>query len=297
MKENVRKKYSSVRSRAMILGIYCGIILFPVLLLAQGKVINNTDIFSNMFGAIKSTKTLRTCINTDERITDHINHTHYTVKLIVSPYKLYSKDLDKGVEILYRQDKKPYEATVNPNGFPFVALHLDPMGRVMRTDQHQTIDRMGFNYIGNVLYHFLSKYPDAYLQFVKRDNDTVCDGNSCYKMEVNFPAYTNTTYIVQVAGETVSKLASRYYLSDYQILTLNNISWYDEELKIGQKILLPNAYAKKTVLFIRKDNFLPIVVRIYDDKGFFEDYNYTHLQINSNILDDEFTENYPGYHF
>jgi len=284
------RKLSSYKKRLVITGVllcYIGI----------AGAQTNEDIFKKMFVAIKGVKTLRTNITSRERIIDHINHTSFAVKLNTSPYKAYSKDLDKGVEVLYLQGKNENDATINPNGFPYVNLHLDPLGKIMRKDQHQTIGRLGFDYISNILNHSISKYPDAYTKNIKRDADTVWDGVACYKMEISFPAYANTVYTVKEAGETVEKLAAKFYLSEYQILTLNNISWYDDELKIGKQILLPNAYAKSTILFIRKDNSLPVVVRISDDKGFFESYAYSKLQLNSTIPDAEFTENYPGYHF
>jgi outer membrane lipoprotein-sorting protein len=255
------------------------------------------DIFNKMFSATKNVKTLRAKISSAERIDDHLNYTHFAFKINAAPYKAYSKDLDKGIEVLYLEGKNDNEATVNPNGFPYVNLHLDPYGKVMRKDQHQTIKNLGFNYISNILYHSLAKYPDAYAKYIKRDADTVWEGKACYKVEINFSAYTYSKYTVTEEGETVSKLAAKYYLSEYKILTLNNISWYDDELKVGQQILLPSAYAKTTILFINKENNLPVVIRTYDDKGFFEEYDYTNIQVNSTIADSEFTENYPGYHF
>lgn len=259
--------------------------------------LKNEDIFNNMFAAIKNVKTLRVNIVSAERIGTKIVNTRFAIKLNISPYKTYSKDLDKGMEVLYLQGQNDNEATVNPNGFPYVNLHLDPYGKVMRKEQHQTITRLGFNYISDILYHSISKYPDAYTKYIKRDADTVFDGNTCYKIEINFSAYTNTKYTVTEKGETVAKLAAKYYLSEYQILTLNDISWYDDELDIGRQILLPSAYAKSTILFIRKDNNLPVVIRTSDDKGFFEEYKYTKVQVNSTILDAEFKEDYTGYHF
>jgi outer membrane lipoprotein-sorting protein len=264
---------------------------------AQTDNLKCEDIFTKMFDAAKNVKNLRANMTSVERITDHIICSRYAVKLNISPYKVYSKDLVKGVEVLYIQGKNSDEATVNPNGFPYVNVHLDPLGKIMRKEQHQTIQRMGFNYISSILYHSLAKYPDAYKNYVKRDADTIWDGSACYKIEINFSTYANAKFTVTQAGETVSKLAAKYYLNEYQLLTLNDISWYDDELKAGQQILLPSAYAKSTILFIRKDNYLPVVIRIYDDKGFFEEYIYSHLQLNTNIPDSEFTENYPGYHF
>jgi hypothetical protein len=293
----VRKNYSHIKSGLVVIGVFYGIIFSPALSLAQTKGITAADIFTNMFSAIQNVKTLRANISSDERITSTINHSRFAAKLSVFPYEVYSKDLDKGVEILYLPTKNGNDAIVNPNGFPYVTLHLDIYGKTMRKGQHQTLQSMGFKYIADVFYHFLSSFPDAYTKYVKRDADTVFDGNTCYKMEVNFSAYANTTYVVKTAGETVAKLAAKYYLSEYQILTMNNISWYDDELSIGKKIFLPNAYAKTTILFVRKDNFLPVVIRIYDDKGFFEQYKYSQVQINTNIPDAEFGEKFQGYHF
>jgi LysM repeat protein len=259
--------------------------------------INCEDIFNKMFDATKNVKTLRANLLSVERFPDHVNYTRYTIKLNVTPYNLYTKDLDKGIEVLYLQGKNDNQATVNPNGFPYVNLHLDPLGKIMRKDQHQTIGRSGFNYISDILYHSLAKYPNAYSDYVKRDPDTVWDGFSCYKMEINFLSYKNNPYVVMESGETVSKLAAEYYLNDFQILTINKISWYDDQLKKGQQILLPGAYAKTTILFIRKDNYLPVIIRAYDDTGLFEEYIYSNLLLNSSIPDYEFTENCPGYHF
>ena len=281
--------------RTIILGL-C-LFLASSFIVAQNTPLNTEDIFNKMFEAARNVKTLRTIMTSLERIDGKNKLTRYSVKLNTSPLKSYSKDLDKGIEVLYIEGQHDNEATVNPNGFPYVNLHLDPFGKVMRKEQHQTINRLGFNYISNILYHSLSKFPDAYTKYIKHDADTVWDGSACYKIEINFPSYTNTKYIVKEKGETVSKLASKYYLSEYQILTLNNISWYDDELDIGQQILLPGAYAKSTVLFIRKDNYLPVVIRTYDDKGFFEEYLYTKLQLNPVIPDAEFKEDYSGYHF
>src|ERR1700733_10097032 len=99
------------------------IFLFSIQSFGQNKEISNKEIFTNMFTAIKNVKTLRANITSYERIGDHITHTRYAVKLNISPYKSYSKDLDKGVEILYNEGENGNEAIVNPNGFPYVNVH------------------------------------------------------------------------------------------------------------------------------------------------------------------------------
>lgn len=117
------------------------LICFSTQVLAQSTDIKCEDIFNKMFDATKNVKTLRANLTSLERITNHVNLIHCTVKLNTSPYKVYTKDLDKGIEILYLKGKNDDDATVNPNGFPYVNLHLDPLGKIMRKEQHQTIER------------------------------------------------------------------------------------------------------------------------------------------------------------
>jgi hypothetical protein len=116
------------------------------------------DIFKKMFAAAKNVKTIRATINTTERIDDHVNRTRFAIKLNTSPYKAYSKDLDKGIEILYLDGQNGNEATINPNGFPYINIHLDPLGKTMRKDQHQTIKSLGVSFISDVLCYSIAKY-------------------------------------------------------------------------------------------------------------------------------------------
>ena len=117
----------------------------------QTAPLKNEDIFSNMFAAIKNVKTLRSNMTSVERISNKNILTQYSIKLNTIPLKAYSKDINKGIEVLYIDGQNDNEATVNPNGFPYVNLHLDPLGKVMRKEQHQTFTRMGFNYISNII--------------------------------------------------------------------------------------------------------------------------------------------------
>jgi len=255
------------------------------------------DIINKMFSAAKAVHTLHTNVATLERVSGKNKLLKYAVKLNISPYKAYSKNLDDGSEVLFVQGQNNNEATINPNGFPYVNLHLDPYGKLMRKGQHQTFLWLGFNHISDILSHSLAKYPDAYTKFVKRDADTVFNKDSCYKIEINFSNYTYVKYTVTQKGETITSIAAKNYLSEYEILIHNDVSWFTDELEIGKQLILPSAYAKSTTLLIRKDNFLPVDVRIYDDAGFFEEYIYTKLQLNPTIPDAEFTESYSGYHF
>lgn len=288
---------SKLSSGKKIITLSVSLIAFSFALRAQADN-SCKDIFTKMFTAIDNVKTLRYNLYAVERVDNTFVSANSLIKLNVNPFKAYYKDLKKGIEVLWVNGKEEDDdAIVNPNGFPYVNLHLSPFGKLMRKGQHQTMLRLGYSYLGNVLSHSLATHPDIYKNNVHRLNDTIWGGVACYKIDINFTNYANVPYTVTQKGETVTKIAEQHYLSDYEILTLNNISWYEDELSVGQKLQLPAAYAKHVVLFISKENNLPLMIKVYDEKGLFELYEFSNLQVNCTILDSEFTEYYPGYHF
>jgi outer membrane lipoprotein-sorting protein len=82
------------------------------------------------------------------------------------------------------------------------------------------------------------------------------------------------------------------------ILEVNpKLNDYFHILKKGQVLKVPNAYAKHVTLYIDQLYFLPISIKILDDKGLFEQYDYHFLQVNPKIDDAEFTKTYKDYKF
>ena len=69
------------------------------------------------------------------------------------------------------------------------------------------------------------------------------------------------------------------------------------DVKPNQKIKVPNVYGNKMILYIDKDLFVPRAIKIYDDKGLYESYEYHDLLVNSKIPEEEFTKEYKGYGF
>ena len=72
---------------------------------------------------------------------------------------------------------------------------------------------------------------------------------------------------------------------------------YFDILTPGQVIKVPNYYAKTVILYIDQFYNLPIGVKVYDDKGLFEEYNYHFLQVNPKFDENEFTRDYKDYKF
>ena len=284
------------KSTKIVLAFLIGTCALPSLR-AQAPLADGDQIMHKMYDAIKQVKTLRYNLYASERIEDKYSVVNSMVKLNVAPFKAYYKDLKKGIEALFVDGQESNEAIVNPNGFPYFNLHLDPKGKLMHKDQHQTLDRLGFNYLGNILYHSLAQFPDAYNKYVKYIGDTTWEGSPCYKVEIDFPLFHYYNYLVQEKDENPVTLAAKLYLNDYLVLSANRLSSYEDNFKAGQILSIPNAYAKSTILVIRKDINLPVYIKVYDEKGLLEEYGFTHLQINPVIEDAEFTENFTGYHF
>ena len=69
------------------------------------------------------------------------------------------------------------------------------------------------------------------------------------------------------------------------------------DVKANQKIKVPNVYGKKMIIYIDKELFIPRIIKVYDEKGLFESYEYHDLQLNPKITEEEFTREYKGYGF
>ena len=82
------------------------------------------------------------------------------------------------------------------------------------------------------------------------------------------------------------------------ILELNpKLNDFFDILKKGQTLKVPNAYAKDVTLYVDQLYFLPVGVKVSDDKGLYEQYDYHFLQVNPKIDDAEFTKTFKGYRF
>ena len=74
----------------------------------------------------------------------------------------------------------------------------------------------------------------------------------------------------------------------YKIKELNNI---DDEVKPGQVIKIPSAYAKKSTFYIDKSTSLPIYHKMEDEKGIYEIYEFKELKLGVTLTDADFEFN------
>ncbi|MEO6884365.1 MAG: DUF1571 domain-containing protein [Bacteroidia bacterium] len=249
-----------------------------------------------MFQAVKEINTMRYDMKAQERIETKLMHAHASVKLNLSPRKLYLKNSVTGREILWVTGENNGEALVNPNAFPYFDLNLDPYGSLMRHNQHHTIFEMGFTYATHMIEALVDKEKNSIENYFQISGTTVFDNKPCYIITINYPKYRYVAYTVK-QGETIISIARKLDVGEYEILQKNKFSDYNEKLKEGQEIQVPNTYSSKSILYIDEKLFLPLFIQIFDDEGLYEQYEFHNLQVNPFIAPEEFTKNYPGYHF
>lgn len=253
------------------------------------------EVIEKMIKSVAEVKTLKYDLKLIERIEKKYNFFGSSVKLNRKPRKLYLNA--KGIEVLWVEGKHGGDALVNPNAFPYINLYLDPNGSLMRQDQHHTIHEAGFDYFSSVIEANVKKAGDRFEEYFLPDGEEFVNGRACYKIIINNKDFDFTTYTVQ-KGENLITIARKLYVSEFMILQNNKPKVGDyKDVKTGQVIRVPNAYAKHVLLYIDKQNFLPIGVRVFDDKGLFEQYDYFNLQLNPVFAENEFTKDFKGYNF
>ncbi|HXH18800.1 MAG TPA: DUF1571 domain-containing protein [Chitinophagales bacterium] len=256
-----------------------------------------------MLRAIDKTYTLSYTFKSYERLKGNKNfYTEMDVKMSVAPFKIYAltkSDPNKGVEVLLVSGQWENKALVNPgNWLPNVKL--SPYGERMRENQHHTLYDSGFGLLSGIIRNAIkradSEKPGQFETLFRYEGDVTWEGRQCYKVTIDDPTFTYVDYTVQ-PGDDADKIAKRNFICGYLILEKNPAVKDWESLKPGMKIKIPTSYAKKTILYIDKQTYLPIVQTMYDEAGQFEKYEFHNLKVNPVFKDIEFTPDFEGYNF
>ena len=248
-----------------------------------------------MIASVEKIQTLRFHLKCYERFKEKLIFTESKVKLNTSPRKVYI--YLKGPELLWIEGKNNGNALVNPHGFPYMNLSLDPMGALMRTNQHHTIQEIGFNYFADLIKSSIDFAGEKFDDYFKCGGLLTWDERECYLITAEYPAFKYLDYTVQ-KGETLVLIARKLKLSEYMLLEINSdkVNNY-HDVKANQKIKVPNVYGNKMILYIDKELLIPRVMKVYDDKGLFESYEYHDLQLNPKIDEEEFSKECKAYGF
>jgi len=262
---------------------------------AQKSQLTAKEIIYKMVKSIEDVDRLKYSLKITERGKKGYNHYESSVKLNRNPRKIYL--YIKGIELLWISGWNHNKAYVKPNSFPFMNLSLDPLGYLMRQDQHHTLNEMGFDYFGSVVEYMALKVNDKFDQYFKLEGEERYNNRPCYKVIIDNKDFGYENYTVG-NNESITTIARKLHISEYMILEVNpKLNDYFDILKKGQILKVPNAYAKHVTLYIDQLYFLPIGVKIFDDKSLYEQYDYHYLQVNPKIDDSEFTKEYKDYKF
>ena len=260
------------------------------------QTIKPLKLVAEMFDSIKGLKTVRFKAKALERGPGGTYHSSTTNNKISSnPLKVYFSNPEKKLEILYVTGSNKNKAYVKPASFPYVTVSLDPLGNIMRRNQHYTIFQLGFEFLGKAVAMAFSKEKDI-SKSLSYHGLHVVNGYTCHLIVFEAKNFNYVDHTVQ-KKETVSSIAIKLAVNDYMIRVKNDL--YNEYgyLNQGSKITVPNIYAKKVVIYIEEKSMLPVNVSIFDEIGIFESYSYTEMIINKPFEENEFNKDFKGYGF
>lgn len=249
----------------------------------------------NMIDSIKALRGFKSVIRKTERIEGKLVLQISEVKVSSKPYEVYVRQLSpkSGVEILCSDGCK--KALINMNGFPWINLSLDPYGVTMRKHQHHTVHDSGFDLLASILTRNLHEF-NLQEQTLTRKEDVIWLGEKAIQIVLINKAYKTFQYNV-IGRENISEIAKRFNVNEYAILELNQECDNYEDVRSGQELIIPSHYGAKMTLYISIKTMLPLIVRVYDYKGLFEEYDYTEFKLNPRFAANEFDENFPEYDF
>lgn len=274
---------------------------FFSLFLFLGAIVPNEtmrcrDIIETMLDTIRNIKTQRFDVKATERVGDRLLFAESRIKISFNPKKIYLANPYKGLEILWVDGMNKGNAIVKSRTLPFVSLDLDPYGSLMRKDQHHTIFDLGSPFIGQLFANTILKAPKDFDKHFKYAGTLKWANTECYQIIIDFPEYKYIDYTT-FKGETVTSISRKLSTSDFKIRYKNELTSYFGTIKEAKKLRIPIPYCNKAIVYIDKKTFIPVNIKVYDEEGLFEEYEFHNVVINPVFAADEFTKTYKGYGF
>ena len=277
------------------------LIFIPLLFLTgnqPSETISSRLVVARLLKRIKSINTQVCIVKSIENNDGELSFTESFVKLNSKPKKIYYKNENKGTELIWVKGENDGDAVVHSRSIPFINFDLDPYGSLMRRENHHTIFDLGFQYIGYIVANTIlsSSTPGEFAKHFSLGDSLTWNNISCHQLVIDYPEYKYLEYTT-IKGETANSIALKFSTSDYKIREKNNLSSYYGSIKEGKKLLVPTPYGSKVVLYVDKQRYIPICVKIFDETGLFESYDFHDVKINTPFADDAFSEDNEDYNF
>lgn len=215
------------------------------------------------------------------------------------PKKVYMKDMEKGVELLYVDGWNKNKGYINPNGFPWINLSLSVFDSKVVSENHHTIHDAGLGFVNVLLDGFEStvvKAGKSRNTLYSYQGEVTFNNRPCYKIYIMPPVEFKYRSYTTTRDQNLLQLSRRVVASDYLIKEKNNVS-YSRTIRKGTTLSIPSAYAKKVIVYIDKQSYMPVVQMLYDERGLFEKYEYTNIKRNPKFSSKEFTTDCESYGF
>ena len=252
-----------------------------------------------MFKESEKIERMEFIMSKKERIEGKLVFQESEVKLNRRPLKLYTRQISpkEGLEVMYCEGLNNEKALVNPNGFPWFTLKLEPEGSVMRKAQHHTILNSGYDYLISILKHLFDKYGNQTRSKVRHMGMSKWQGHSCHVILFENPDFKHVKYRVK-ENETLLNICDRQKISEYMVMELNpSIDDLDHEFEPGDELIIPNDYSPKMMLYVDRERLIPLMFKVYDEKGLYEQFEYTNVVIDPVFSDSDFDPDNEAYDF
>lgn len=276
--------------------------LFALLLCnySFGESPDARGIVNSMLTAVKNAKGYTYTMQGTERILGKTTNrvTVVYTKVNISPRKIFARvmnDPNKGTEMLYAHGEREGKILVKAGWVP--ALKLSPFSSLLMKEQHHCLLSSGFSFFYKNISEGI-KRADAqsgFDQVFNIEGEVDFDGRKCYKLVIEDPTYKTIDYVGQ-KGDSPYSLSQKLLIPEYTIQDANGIKNIDDNLE-GKKLKIVTSYAKKSVVYIDKQNYFPIYQEMWDNKGVFEKYEFKDLKVNPAYASDEFSSEFNGYNF
>jgi len=260
---------------------------------------NPSTIINDMRAKIKRINKSAFVLHSKERFGSKYVYKKMKFRMQESPKKVYMKDLDKGVELLYVDGWNNNKGYINPNGFPWMNVSLSIYNSQVVAENHHTIDDAGMGFVVELLNGFegtVAKAGKTKSSLYTYKGEVTWNGKRCHKIEIIPPVTFKYRYYTTKRDQKLMDLSRRLVASDYLIKKKNNLS-YTRTIRKGTKLLVPTAYAKRVTVYIDKQSKLPVVQLLYDDKGLLEKYEYKSITTYPKFDSKEFTTECKNYGF
>lgn len=233
-----------------------------------------------------------------EKVNNVYIHKKADFKIAYNPYNFYLKQLypNEGLEILYLEGQNDNKAIVNRNSLTLSVLQLDPIGNPIRKNHHHSIFKAGISFMLDIFENLYNKYDPNDSSIWKYNGLVKYAGIVCHKITFESPEFTYIPYEVK-KGETLESLSRKLFISDYMVYERNPSIKSFESIKAGTTIKVPNDYGKKIILYIERNQCIPVGVKIFDDSELYEEYTYLNVKVNPQFQTQDFDINNPAYGF